>query len=94
MALSVTARVAVLVPDAAGANVMLMVQLAPAARLGAQALSGRGGMEAMQLRVAEEYVKQFGRLADEASTTLVVPATISDIASMISLATSVVKTPL
>ena len=57
-----------------------------------EALSGRGGMEAMQLRVAEEYVKQFGHLADEASTTLVVPATISDIASMITLATSVVKT--
>jgi regulator of protease activity HflC (stomatin/prohibitin superfamily) len=57
-----------------------------------EALSGRGGMEAMQLRVAEEYVKQFGHLADEAATTLVVPATISDIASMIALATSVVKT--
>src|SRR5262250_3403777 len=56
-----------------------------------EALSGRGGMEAMQLRVAEEYVKQFGKLADEASSTLVVPATLSDISSMIAMATSVVK---
>jgi regulator of protease activity HflC (stomatin/prohibitin superfamily) len=56
------------------------------------ALSGRGGMEAMQLRVAEEYVKQFGHLADEASSTLIVPANLSDISSMIALATSVVKT--
>jgi hypothetical protein len=48
-------------------------------------------MEAMQLRVAEEYVKQFGKLADEASSTLVVPATLSDISSMIAMATSVVK---
>ncbi len=56
-----------------------------------EALSGRGGMEAMQLRVAEEYVKQFGRLADEASSTLIVPATLSDISSMIAMATSVVK---
>ena len=56
-----------------------------------EALSGRGGIEAMQLRVAEEYVKQFGRLANEASSTLVVPANLSDIASMIALATSVVK---
>ncbi|HEU4484618.1 MAG TPA: stomatin-like protein [Povalibacter sp.] len=56
-----------------------------------EALSGRGGMEAMQLRVAEEYVKQFGKLADEASSTLIVPATLSDISSMIALATSVVK---
>ena len=39
-----------------------------------EALAGRGGMEAMQLRVAEEYVKQFGQLADEASSTLIVPA--------------------
>lgn len=50
-----------------------------------------GGMEAMQLRVAEEYVKQFGKLADEASSTLIVPATLSDVSSMIALATSVVK---
>src|SRR5215207_6852242 len=55
------------------------------------ALSGRGGMEAMQLRVAEEYVKQFGHLADEASSTLIVPANLSDISSMIAMATSVVK---
>ncbi len=56
-----------------------------------EALSGRGGMEAMQLRVAEEYVKQFGKLADEASSTLIVPANLSDISSMIAMATSVVK---
>jgi len=56
-----------------------------------EALAGKGGIEAMQLRVAEEYVKQFGRLADEASSTLVVPANLSDISSMIALATSVVK---
>lgn len=56
-----------------------------------EALAGRGGMEAMQLRVAEEYVKQFGHLADEASSTLIVPANLSDISSMIAMATSVVK---
>ncbi|MGH8249278.1 MAG: SPFH domain-containing protein [Steroidobacteraceae bacterium] len=56
-----------------------------------EALSGRGGIEAMQLRVAEEHVKQFGHLADEASSTLEVPANLTDIASMIALATSVVK---
>jgi regulator of protease activity HflC (stomatin/prohibitin superfamily) len=56
-----------------------------------ESLAGRGGMEAMQLRVAEEYVKQFGHLADEAASTLIVPANLSDIASMIAMATSVVK---
>jgi len=56
-----------------------------------EAVAGRGGIEAMQLRVAEEYVKQFGQLANEAASTLVVPANLTDIASMIALATSVVK---
>jgi regulator of protease activity HflC (stomatin/prohibitin superfamily) len=56
-----------------------------------ESLAGRGGMEAMQLRVAEAYVQQFGKLADEAMSTLVVPANLSDIASMIAMATSVVK---
>jgi regulator of protease activity HflC (stomatin/prohibitin superfamily) len=54
-------------------------------------LSQPGGIEAMQLRVAEEYVKQFGHLADEAMSTLVVPANLTDIASMIAMAMSVVK---
>ena len=57
----------------------------------AEALAGAGGREAMQLRVAEAYVQQFGNLADEASSTLVVPANLSDVASMIALATNVVK---
>jgi regulator of protease activity HflC (stomatin/prohibitin superfamily) len=60
-------------------------------KLVGESLAGRGGIEAMQLRVAEEYVKQFGTLANEAASTLVVPANLSDIASMIALATSVVK---
>ena len=55
------------------------------------ALSSRGGMEAMQLRVAEEYVKQFGTLARQAQSTLVVPANLSDIAGMITMATNVIK---
>jgi C-terminal region of band_7 len=46
------------------------------------ALSDRGGIEAMQLRVGEEYVRQFGKLAKE-STTLVVPANLSDLASVV-----------
>ena len=45
----------------------------------------------MQLRVAEQYVAQFGQLAKEANT-LVVPANLSDVASMIALATKVIQT--
>ena len=48
-------------------------------------------MQAMQLRVAESYVAdQFGNLAKEGNT-LVVPSNLSDIASMISLATTIIK---
>ena len=54
------------------------------------ALSDRGGIEAMQLRIGEEYVRQFGKLAKE-STTLVVPAALTDLAGMVSLATNIVK---
>ena len=56
----------------------------------AAALRQEGGHEAMQLRIAEAYVMQFGKLAKD-STTLVVPANLTDIASMISLATTVMR---
>ena len=54
------------------------------------ALSKQGGTEAMQLRIGEEYVKQFGKMAKE-STTLVVPANLSDLSSIIAMATSIGK---
>ena len=54
----------------------------------AVAVSAQGGREAMQLRVAEDYVQQFGNLAKVANT-LIVPANLSDVASMIALATKV-----
>ena len=54
----------------------------------ATALSERGGMEAMQLRVAEDYLTQFGNIA-KAGNTLVVPANLSDVAGMIAAATKV-----
>ena len=54
----------------------------------ATAVSSSGGIEAMQLRIAEDYVSQFGNLA-KAANTLIVPANLSDVASMIALATKV-----
>src|SRR5574342_202207 len=58
-------------------------------RLVAESLAQPGGLEAMQLRVAEQWVREFGQLA-KAGNTLVVPANLSDVASMIALATKVV----
>jgi regulator of protease activity HflC (stomatin/prohibitin superfamily) len=54
------------------------------------ALSKDGGSQAMALRIGEEYVKQFGKLAKE-SNTLIVPANLSDVASIIAMATSITK---
>ena len=56
----------------------------------ASALNEEGGEAAMKLRVAVDYVEQFGKLAKE-SNTLVVPANLGDISSMIALATNIVK---
>ncbi|MDH3648007.1 MAG: paraslipin [Gammaproteobacteria bacterium] len=54
------------------------------------AVSSEGGPEAMQLRIAEDYVKQFGFLAQQGNT-LIVPANLSDVSSMIALATKLFK---
>src|SRR5690242_5330309 len=56
------------------------------------ALSEQGGIEAMQLRIGEEYVRQFGKLAKE-STTLVIPGELSDLASVVAMATSIIRKP-
>jgi len=58
----------------------------------ADAVKQEGGQDAMKLRIAEDYVEQFGQLAHN-SNTLVVPANLSDISSMITLATSIVNKP-
>ena len=51
----------------------------------AEAIKLPGGYEAVQLRVAEQYITQFGELARE-SNTLVLPANVADVGSMIALA--------
>ncbi len=51
----------------------------------ANALQTQGGIDAMQLRVAEQYITEFGKLAKEGNT-FVVPASLGDISGMIALA--------
>ena len=55
----------------------------------AEATQVQGGYEAVQLRVAEQYIGKFGELA-KSSNTLVLPATVSDVGSMIALAMNVI----
>jgi len=56
----------------------------------AAAVITQGGTEAMQLRVAEEYIAEFGKMA-KAGNTFVVPANLADLASMMALATNIAK---
>ena len=59
----------------------------------ADAVIQPGGAEAMQLRIAEQYVDEFGNLA-KSSNTLVVPANLTDLSAMMTLATNIAKSPL
>ena len=56
----------------------------------ASAIQSPGGTQAVQLRVAEQYIGQLGNLAKE-SNTLVVPANLTDVASMMALAMNAIK---
>ena len=56
----------------------------------AEAILAPGGFEAVQLRVAEQYINQFGNLAKQGNT-LIVPANLTDVASMIGAAMSVIR---
>ncbi len=56
----------------------------------AEAIRQPGGVEATQLRVAEQYVAQFGELAQK-TNTLILPANVADIASMVALAMKVFR---
>jgi regulator of protease activity HflC (stomatin/prohibitin superfamily) len=56
----------------------------------AEAIQAPGGFQALQLRVAEQYVTEFGKLAKEGNS-LVIPAAVSDVGSMIAMATNIIK---
>jgi regulator of protease activity HflC (stomatin/prohibitin superfamily) len=58
----------------------------------AEVIRQPGGTEATQLRVAQQYVEQFGNLAQK-SNTLVIPANVTDIAGMIATAMKVFQQP-
>ena len=61
---------------------------AAAVRAVAEAISEKGGMDAANLKVAQEYVLAFGNLA-KASNTLILPASAGDVGSMVATAMTV-----
>ncbi|ACF14272.1 band 7 protein [Chloroherpeton thalassium ATCC 35110] len=54
----------------------------------AEALNQAGGQNAANLRVAEKYIQEFGKLAKE-NNTMIIPANMADISSMVATAMSV-----
>jgi regulator of protease activity HflC (stomatin/prohibitin superfamily) len=78
--------------DAEGqASAILAVAAATAdgIRRVAESIEVPGGYEAVQLRVAENYIARFGELA-KASNTMILPANVADVASMVATAMNVI----
>ena len=63
---------------------------ASAIRQIAAAIESQGGLQAVNLKVAEHYINAFGLLA-KTNNTLIVPTNVSDMAGMIATAMSIVK---
>ena len=60
------------------------------ARIG-DAIQQPGGEQAVQLKVAEKAVDAYGRLAQEAQTTLVVPSNMTEVSALVSSAMKMVQ---
>lgn len=69
---------------------MVAVATAKGIREIAQSINEEGGLSAVNLRIAEQYLSEFGKLA-QTNNTMIVPADLSDIAGVISSVTSVIS---
>ena len=63
---------------------------AEAIRMVAEAIGKEGGLDAVNLQVAEKYVEAFGKVAKQ-GTTILLPADMADMASLVASALSIVK---
>ena len=57
----------------------------------AEAINEKGGINAVNLRIAEQYINEFGKLAKE-SNTLIIPSTLSDVGAMVGAFMETIKT--
>ena len=55
------------------------------------AINEQGGTQAVNLRIAEQYLNEFGKLA-KTNNTMIIPSDLSDIAGIIAAAKSVIAT--
>jgi regulator of protease activity HflC (stomatin/prohibitin superfamily) len=56
----------------------------------AESIRDPGGRDAVNLRVAEQYIKEFGNLAKE-NNTVIIPSNLGDIAGMVAAVSSLLK---
>lgn len=56
----------------------------------AKSINAEGGVNAVNLRIAEQYLNEFGKLA-QTNNTMIIPNNLADIAGVIKTATSVVQ---
>ena len=56
----------------------------------ADAISAENGIDAVNLRVAEQYLGEFGKLAKE-SNTIILPGNLTDVSGIVATATSVIE---
>ncbi len=56
----------------------------------AESIKAPGGEEAVNLRVAEQYIKEFGNLAKK-NNTVIIPSNLGDIGGMVASVTSLLK---
>jgi regulator of protease activity HflC (stomatin/prohibitin superfamily) len=56
----------------------------------AESIKSNGGFEAVQLRVAEQYIAQFGQIAKQGNT-LIIPANLADVSSILATAMNTIK---
>jgi len=56
----------------------------------AESIKGQGGFEAVQLKVAEQYIAQFGNIAKQGNT-LVIPSNLADVGSVIATAMATIQ---
>ena len=56
----------------------------------ADAMSGPGGKEAAQLKVAEQFIQEFGKMAEK-SNTMIIPADMANVGGMVASASEILN---
>jgi regulator of protease activity HflC (stomatin/prohibitin superfamily) len=69
---------------------MIAIATAEGIRKIAESIQAPGGEDAVNLRVAEQYIREFGKLAQK-SNSVIIPSNLSDIGGMVASVTSLLK---